>query len=246
MLENTLTILPSDRYALLVKKYNDLRPKEISCVITPIDMTHVYNWYVDNIEKYFNRLALQGIATLFKFLVEQYIVQCSDNVFFIHAEGMVIKDEYNLNNPDMLLSIIPPFIKNNGIPYEIDPETFLLKLLDNGMLEMLKNRVIGLLTSHSLKIAYPMVKMDLEIDWDTEPIIHIPIRWEDVTLDSALHAKGDMSQYLLSHPFDKKLIMYIASLPMVAVSYMEIRNLLEVIENCIRPIQVDMEKDIYV
>lgn len=245
MNNNSLTILPSDVMARVFNTFTEKNP-HVPCPIVSIEMTPIYNWYVDNIEKYLNDMHKQSLALLFKFIAEQYIIQVADTVFYLHSEALIHAEEYNINDPDVLIHYIEPFIVNNAIPYKEDIGLFIAKMCDNKRLDQLSNRVLGILRSHSLPLYYPFSRMDLEIDWYTEQAMHLPIRWDDITLDPALHARGDIFQYRRSYPYDKKLVLYIGSLPLVANSYFKVPSLGYIIEDCTRPIQVDMEKDIYV
>ena len=80
-----IVAIPSERLNILLREYTRQASaaKESNINITAIDMTPIYNWYVDNIEHSLNKMALQGLAVLFKFIVEQYVLQVTDNIFFL-------------------------------------------------------------------------------------------------------------------------------------------------------------------
>lgn len=242
-----IVAIPSERLNMLLMEYTrqSKKPIEGSINITSIDMTPIYNWYVDTIENKLNKTALQGIALLFKFIVEQYILQVTDNIFFLQCESHRSNDLIDPNDREYVMDLLTNFIRNNGIPYEVELESYLNECFDTQKFHKLYDMIVATFQKYGLSMKFPVKQSDLDVDWFADPILHIPIKWDDMIMDPAKHSFGDIHGYRASYPFDKKLTMYIASVPMVTIGYIGISSFMEVVNLCTTPVQINMEKEKY-
>ena len=242
-----IVAIPSERLNILLREYTRQASvaKESNINITAIDMTPIYNWYVDNIEHELNKMALQGLAVLFKFIVEQYVLQVTDNIFFLQCESHRSNDLIDPNDREYVLDLIVNFIRNNSIPYEVELVSFLNTCYDQQKFHKLYDMIVSTLQKYGLSMKFPVKQSDLDIDWYTDPILHLPIKWDDMIMDPAKHSFGDIHAYRAAYPFDKKLTMYVASVPMVTIGYINISSFMEVVTLCTQPVQIDMERETY-
>lgn len=241
-----LVAVPSDRLSMFLHTYNEKLAVngESITVITPINMTNIYNWYIDNIERHFNKLALQRVTLLFKFIIEQYLLQLADNMFFYYAEGFISSELHNLNDETYLPQLLNDFIANNGIPYDKDIVNFFNQCITDGRMDTLSKMLLDTLAKHNLKITPPSKAMDLEIDWYNTPILNLPIRWNDIILDPATHLTSDIFEYGKAYPFDVKLTLYIATVPLVINGFVNIESYNEIVSLCTQPLQLDRSEDV--
>ena len=140
-----IVAIPSERLNILLREYTRQASaaKESNINMTAVDMTPIYNWYVDNIERGLNRMALQGLAILFKFIVEQYILQVTDNIFFLQCESHRSNDLIDPNDREYVLDLIINFIRNNGIPYEVELVNFLNTCYDQQKFHKLYDMIVA-------------------------------------------------------------------------------------------------------
>ena len=113
-----IEILPSDYFGQDIKKTT----LETTPVFNTVDVTQLYNWYMDNIDVHISKMHLQGRPMVFKLIMEYFVTILSDTklLYFTESFQPEIDDNYL---KDMDMDILSKYIENNGIPVYLDNDS---------------------------------------------------------------------------------------------------------------------------
>ena len=224
-------ILPSDRFSNDIKKHKS-NGHEIKSNIRIIDLTSIYNWYVDNFECHVSKLYSQNNLILFKFIIEYYICVISVNRLLYYTDGFdtrVIKDIVS----DIDYEIIGNFVNNNGISIGLhDSKTTELVLISY---YKVFDQLTQILTATLREQGIDPTVSGLVTD-DNQDIVHLPIKWDSMKTDILEFRGHDVEAYTNLYPYEKSIKLAIASLSPLDMYYMDSGYIDKTIESCLEPV----------
>lgn len=145
-------ILPSDYIKQLLTSgtTNDkIKTGNITvCKPELIDVTMLYNWYVEYIEKFINGLYHTRNPVLFLYVVESILIKIATDNYLMYQEG--ITDNSSVQDIDLFLEEINGFINKNNLPIHVD----LGKTLDGGAIEALIKQIRQLFNTNNDDYVY--------------------------------------------------------------------------------------------
>lgn len=225
-------ILPSDK---VVELFKTTASKDKVYSVTTLNMTSLYNWYVDNIGKTINHLHEQGNSSFFKFLVEYFIITQSINTYFLYQEGY----EGVSGIPVYDIEIIISFIENSNMPSKLGKESLkniIYKLYNEGVFDHIVKSVKDEL--YKFKINWATLE---NYDFEKNGFI-LPMKWSEVPKDIATYINDDMYRYKNTYKYNRAVYLDIVLLDVFDIDKIGVGTLEELLLRSVQPIDTEILK----
>lgn len=193
-----IEILPSDYFGQDIKKTT----LETTPVFNTVDVTQLYNWYMDNIEVHISKIHLQGRTMLFKFIMEYFVTILSDTKLLYFTESFQPEIDENYLT-DMDVDILSKYIENNGIPVYLNEDTNARRVL--ARMETKLGEFKMMIKKHLRLYGIDLSRTGIE---ENELCgIYIPFGWDEIKTDIVYFRSQDIEAYTRLYPYDKKLVI---------------------------------------
>ena len=210
-------VFPSDYISIYLTEYYAAYKGPPRLGMGEVDLTEVYEVYVDNIEKHNNFLHKQGNTMLFKFMVDYYVILWTHLNLLAYLDGTY--NQYGYNIEDIQLDHLDQFVTSYSIPFGYpglsSRETWEQLSINGNIDNVLK----------ALRKAF----QDAGISWDANMmyktgvgngIFYLPVRWSMLKMDPASFRSMDMKEYRRTFKYGTSLTIYMGGVPvddMVAI-----------------------------
>ena len=203
-------VFPSDYISIYLTEFYAEYKGPPRLGMAEVDLTEVYEVYVDNIEKHNNFLHKQGNTMLFKFMVDYYTILWTHLNLLAYLDGTY--NQYGYNIEDIQLDHLDQFVTSYSIPFGYpglsSRETW-EQLSINGNID----NVLKALRKACQSVGISWDATTMFKNGTSESIFYLPVRWSMLRTDPALFRSMDMKEYRRTYKYGTSLTLYMGGVP---------------------------------